>query len=128
MKLGEYIKNYRATNSLTMEEFAKRANTSKAYISMIEKNKNSTTGRPIVPSMATYKSIANATGITLQQLLEMLDGNQRVDLKNIPVNRTTVEAELLEAFTSLEQDQQEKLVDFAQYLLSVQNKKSNGKG
>lgn len=37
------------------------------------------------------------------------------------------ENKLLELFDTLEETQQEKLVDFAQYLLTVQNK-NNGKG
>ena len=40
MNLGEVIKKFRYENNMTMEEFAKRTELSKGYISMLEKNSN----------------------------------------------------------------------------------------
>jgi transcriptional regulator with XRE-family HTH domain len=37
MKLGEIIKNYRTENDISMREFAKMADMSNAYVSMLEK-------------------------------------------------------------------------------------------
>ena len=36
MELGQIIKDYRALNNLSMQEFADRAKISKGYVSMLE--------------------------------------------------------------------------------------------
>ena len=40
MTLGDLIKAYRAAHGLTMQEFANLSGLSKAYVSMLEKNKH----------------------------------------------------------------------------------------
>lgn len=66
-----------------MDEFAKLAGVSKAYISMLEKNKNSTSGRPIKPSLDTLKNIATAMSLSLDNFLNMLDDNTTISLEKI---------------------------------------------
>ena len=44
MHLGEIIKEYRDKNKLSMDKFAKMANVSKAYISVLERNQRPKTG------------------------------------------------------------------------------------
>lgn len=73
MTLGEYIKEYRKANDLTMDEFAKKSAISKAYISMLEKNKHPQNGRPITPTLDTCSKVASAMGISLNVLLSRLD-------------------------------------------------------
>ena len=80
MQLSKLIKTYRKSNELTMEEFAKKAKTTKQYISMLEKNKNSRSGRPIAPSLKMYKKIANAMNLELDDLLKIIDADQEVSL------------------------------------------------
>lgn len=70
MKLSELIRQYRTENDLTMDAFAIKAGLTKQYISMLEKNKNSNSGKPISPSLKTYKNIAIAMGISLEELLK----------------------------------------------------------
>lgn len=60
MTLGEIISNYRNVNQISMDEFAKRSDLSKGYISMLEKNKNPKTNKPIVPSMDTIWKVSRA--------------------------------------------------------------------
>lgn len=67
--LGDVIREYRRKHSISMDVFAKRSGLSKAYISMLERNKNPRTGNPIAPSLETYISVANATGQTVESLL-----------------------------------------------------------
>lgn len=81
MSLSEVIKKYRTENKLTMEEFAKRVGVSKAYISMLEKNQNSTTGKPIKPSLETLNNIAMSMGISLDELLNRIDPETVISLK-----------------------------------------------
>ena len=40
MTLGELIKEYRSKNNLSMDAFADKSGISKAYISLLEKNKH----------------------------------------------------------------------------------------
>lgn len=59
MTLGEMIKRYRKENDLSMDAFAKRSGISKAYISLLEKNKHPKTGKPIAPSIQSIKQAAD---------------------------------------------------------------------
>ena len=82
MHIGDLIHEYRRKNNLTMEEFAKLIGRTKAYVSMLEKNKNSRSGKEIAPSAETLKSVADVFGITIDELLKMLDGDQLIKLNN----------------------------------------------
>lgn len=87
MKLSEIVKNYRKEHHLSMDEMAKRCNTSKPYISMLENDKNTKTGRPIIPKADTLMKLAFGMNMELEQLIKMMDGdiviqispNKRVD-------------------------------------------------
>ena len=83
MKLSEIISNYRRENNLSMDEFAARCGLSKPYISMLEKNRNSRNGKPIIPSIRTYEKIALGLNITVDSLLRMVNDDGRVS-----INRT----------------------------------------
>ena len=80
MKLGEIIRSYRDKNKMTMDEFARRSGLSKPYISMLEKDKNSRNGKPIVPSFTTLKKVAYAINISIEDLMKSLDANTNVSL------------------------------------------------
>lgn len=80
MKLGEILKQYRDTHNVSMSEFAIRIGMSKAYVSMLEKNYNPSTQKPIVPSVHTLKKCAKAMGITLDELVRSLDDDQLINL------------------------------------------------
>lgn len=45
MTLGDIIKQYRDDHSLSMDAFSERSGISKAYISLLEKNKHPKTGK-----------------------------------------------------------------------------------
>lgn len=51
MTLGEIIKEYRTAHNLSMDAFSEKSGISKAYISLLEKNKHPKTGKPIAPSI-----------------------------------------------------------------------------
>lgn len=61
-----------------MNDFAKLANLSKPYISMLEKNKNSRSGKPIIPSVVTLKKVAKAMNISFDDLIKQLDAGQEI--------------------------------------------------
>lgn len=85
MYIGEIIKQYRTERNLSMDEFARRANMSKGYISMLENNKNPKTKKPITPSLETIKQIASTIGVEINTLIEILDGSQSLKLNLSPI-------------------------------------------
>ena len=73
--LGEFIKKYRDDNKLSMDKFAKMSGVSKAYISVLEKNKRPKSGKPVTPSISIIKNIAETMNISFNELINMLEGN-----------------------------------------------------
>lgn len=80
MTLGDYIKEYRQTHMFSMDDFAQRSGMSKAYVSILERNYNPSTGKAAIPSLETIKRVAIATGVDFNDLIAMLDENQEVSL------------------------------------------------
>lgn len=83
MNLGEIIKRYREKHGLSMDAFAEKANLSKGYISMLEKNENPRTKKPIVPTLETYSSVAAAMNISLNQLVGMVDSSSEINISDV---------------------------------------------
>lgn len=75
MTLGEIIKNYRSEHLLSMDAFSEKSGISKAYISLLEKNKHPKTGKAIAPSIQCIKQAADGMNIDFNELFSMLDGN-----------------------------------------------------
>ena len=80
MTLGDFVQTYRAEHHMTMQEFADRCGLSKAYISMLERNRNPKSGKPPIPSLETIRSISAVIGLDFNQVIAALDGDQRVGL------------------------------------------------
>ena len=78
MTLGELIKEYRSAHEMSMDDFAQKSGISKAYISLLEKNKHPKTGKPIAPSVDSIRKAAIGMNIDFNTLFGMVDGN--VDL------------------------------------------------
>lgn len=75
MTLGEIIKKYRTDNNISMDSFSAKSGISKAYISLLEKNKHPKTGKPIAPSIQSIKQAADGMGLDFNTLFGMLDGD-----------------------------------------------------
>ena len=80
MFLGEIIKKYRKKNNLSLRAFASKCGLSYTYISMLEKNIDYRTGKPIAPTLDSVKYISNAMNIPIDDLLKMLDDEQEFKL------------------------------------------------
>jgi len=78
MTLGDYIKEYRLSHKCSMDDFAQRTGISKAYISILERNHNPSTGKAAIPSLDVIKRVAIATGVDFNDLIAMLDAEQAV--------------------------------------------------
>lgn len=79
MTLGDIIKEYRASHNLSMDAFSDKSGISKAYISLLEKNRHPKTGKAIAPSIQCIKQAADGMNMDFNTLFSMIDGN--VDLK-----------------------------------------------
>lgn len=81
MTLGDYIKEYRQSHKYSMDDFARQTGMSKAYISILERNYNPSTGKAAIPSLDTIKRVAAATSVDFNDLIAMLDGDQEISLR-----------------------------------------------
>ena len=99
MRLGEIIRQYRKKNELSMGDFAKMANLSKPYISMLEANKNSNGGKSIAPSVETLRKVSSTIGIPLDELLRIL-GDEEIDLRQVTFNEE--EVKLIDCYRTLD--------------------------
>ena len=75
MTLGDIIKEYRNSNNLSMDAFSERSGISKAYISLLERNKHPQTGKPIAPSIQCIKQAAKGMRMDFNVLFSKIDGN-----------------------------------------------------
>ena len=84
MTLGDIISQYRREHAMSMDKFSKMSGISKAYISMLEKNRTQRGEEP-APSIEMYRNVANAIGVDVDELVRMVDGKVLLS-KNLPSN------------------------------------------
>ena len=90
MHLGDVIKKYRNEHGkMSMQAFADKCGLSKGYIAMLERNRNSKTGEPVIPSVETFMKVASAMKISLDELSSMVDENQPIALSDTIVSQPT---------------------------------------
>lgn len=120
MHLGEYIKEYRTSHGdMSQDAFAKISGLSKGYISMLERNENPKTKLPIAPTIDTYQKVANAVGVSLNELFTYVDSS--IDLNTgipLPAAPDPEEERLTGLYRQLNTEGREKLVDYADDLVS----------
>jgi transcriptional regulator with XRE-family HTH domain len=86
MHIGEFINQYLSKKNISQRQFAKDCGLSNGYISMLIKNVNPKTGKPLVPSLSALISIAKGMGITVDELIAQTD-DINVDItltRNLP--------------------------------------------
>ena len=116
MHLGEIIKEYRDKNKLSMDKFAKMANVSKAYISVLERNQRPKTGKPVIPSIPVIKNVAEAMNMSFDDLFNMLEDNQLISLAD-----DTLISKITDIATQLTSPRQERVYNYAEGQLNEQN-------
>lgn len=130
MYLGDVIKKYRDINKISLREFAKRANLSHTYISALEKNIDSRTGKPIAPTLDSVRSCAYAMNMEIDDLLHMLDDDQLFDLKNVApqFNDPSLSNVRMASYAGIDidglsDDEIEEIKEFVEYVRSKRKKK-----
>lgn len=119
MKLEDLIRKFREEQHLTMQEFADRCKLSKGYVSMLEKGRHPASQRRLVPSLETLKKISVGMGLSMDELLLMLDGDMTVSLMRDPVPDERHEL-LIRLFDALPPEVQDMLLVQAQALVDRQ--------
>ena len=115
MNLGEIIKKFRDDNELSMDKFAKMSNLSKAYISVLEKNKRPKTDKPVTPSIPVIKSVAEAMNMSFGELFNMLEDNQIIS-----IGADNIVKRINDVSVQLHSERQIKVYDYATEQLNEQ--------
>ena len=70
--LGQVIKDYRKKNKMSLRDFAKKLEMSRAYVYCLEKGVHPKTGQEIVPSFETICKAAEAMGEDVLELMQKI--------------------------------------------------------
>ena len=81
MTISQLLIKYRQEHALSQRRFAELCDLSNGYISMLENNLNPSTGKPVVPTLPALKKLSQGMGISLDELINQIDGNTIVSLK-----------------------------------------------
>ena len=124
MRVGEIINKYLKDNDMSQRQFAKKCGLSNGYISMLIKNTNTHSEKPIVPSLTSLLAVSKALEITIDQLFEMADDIQ-IDMsyaKNLPTSKRGSRRtdEFIELFNMLTPEQQSIVISQIKGILSNQ--------
>lgn len=108
MTLGDVISQYRSSHGMSMERFAEISGISKAYISILERNRTPRGDEPS-PSFEMYKSVAKAIGQDVNDLIRQVEGKISLEgtVPSIPPNTpqedlTPDESDLLHKYRALD--------------------------
>ena len=118
MTLGNIIKQYREEHQLSMDAFSELSGISKAYISLLEKNKHPKTGKEIAPSIQCIRQAATGMNMDFNVLFDMLDGSvnvQDVKIPELPKINTLAAHFEGEDFT---EDEMAEIMQFAAFVKS----------
>ena len=110
MSIGEFIKKYREEHDLSCRAFASLVGLSHSYVVILESGINND-GKPVSPTMSTYKKIAKGLGMSEMDLLSIVDDNVTVN----PVI-TDDQRELLTILQQLRPEQTDALLTLARQL------------
>lgn len=83
MTLGDIIAEYRKANGMSMERFAELSGMSKAYVSILERNKTPRGDEPS-PSFEKYRDVAKAIGMDVDELIRRVDGKISLQTPSSP--------------------------------------------
>lgn len=127
MTLAELISEYRQSHNLSQRQMGVQCGLSTGYISLIEKEVNPQTGKPMVPTLTVLNKIAKGMGITIDELIATCD-DMPVDMREKPT--LTEEGGLtdpldIELATLILQLPQEKKRDALNYLRYLADRKDN---
>lgn len=124
MYLGEIIKQFRQQHNMSMGDFAKISGISKAYVSVLERNKDPRNGKIITPSIHIIKKVSEATDIPFDDIFNQLDDDIIVSLDEIEIkkeNTSQILSDIINTSAQLEEERQKNVLNYATEQLEEQN-------
>ena len=118
MTLGDINKDYRKKNDLSMDAFSDKSGISKAYISLLEKNRHPKTGKAIAPSIHCIKQAADGMNMDFNVLFGLIDGNVVVN-DNEQDHLTQEEYAFIKEFHKLPQQKKNWILRIMTYALKL---------
>lgn len=119
MTLSELIIEYRHDHGLSQRQMASQCSLSTGYISLIEKETNPQTGKPMVPSLTVLNKLAKGMGITLDKLLSVCD-DMPVDIstteKTVLDEKDGLDIDIVEIILSLSEGKKQEALRYLRYL------------
>ncbi len=97
MRVGEAIRKYREEHSMSTADFARMVGLSRPYVYMLEVNKNSRDGKPIIPSTATLMKVSKVLNIPFTDLID----EQMLERAELPKATATDERSVITQFRKL---------------------------
>lgn len=122
MTLAELISDYRAKHNLSQRQMGAQCGLSTGYISLIEKEVNPQTGKPMVPTLTVLNKIAKGLGITIDELIATCD-DMPVDMREKPTLVDEgglvepLDVEIATLILQLSPEKKRMAVSYLQYLL-----------
>ena len=80
MELRTILTKFREENKISQRELARRSGLSNSLISILEMGVNPQTGKKMTPDIDTYKKLADAMGIRIHDLFEMIGDSELVNI------------------------------------------------
>ena len=126
MTLGELIAQYRRGHDLSQRQMGVQCGLSTGYISLIEKEINPQTGKPMVPTLTVLNKIAKGMGLTIDELISTCD-DMPVDIseKTAPFSESGLEdeidVELAKLIIQLSPEKKKAAINYLRYLLDSED-------
>ena len=74
--LGDFIKEYRNNNHISIRDFAEQCGISKAYVSILENDRNPATDKPTIPTLGVILDIFDTIGISVADFKEQCEDSE----------------------------------------------------
>ncbi|MCI7300437.1 MAG: helix-turn-helix transcriptional regulator [Clostridiales Family XIII bacterium] len=116
MTLGDIIKKYRQTHGISMDVFSEKSGISKAYISLLEKNKHPKTGKAIAPSIQCIKQAADGMNMDFNLLFSQIDSDVTLDEE---VENRTKAPQLEDVYLSFAKQAQDEEIPPEDIILAI---------
>lgn len=121
MTLAELIADYRASNNLSQRQMGAQCGLSTGYISLVEKEINPQTGKPMVPTLTVLNKLAKGMNMTIDELISVCDDMPvNINEKTAPITESGLEEEidleLARLILSLSPAQKQAAMTYLHYL------------
>ncbi len=121
MTLAELIADYRASNNLSQRQMGAQCGLSTGYISLVEKEINPQTGKPMVPTLTVLNKLAKGMNMTIDELISICDDMPvNINEKTAPIHESGLEEEidleLARLILSLSPAQKQAAMTYLHYL------------